>query len=155
MSRIHPTLTSGCGDIQPNRCPSGPTLNSKKFFVSDKKYRKIVTGLINSKNNIRSAPKKNVTDVLFTSGMTLAGPRALVSEAKIQAFPFFHGAGTLNITVGCLAQKTCTRVGLHGPHCKKRTVGTSTRADACVCSPPVAVGSRREKIVRNWHTCAR
>ena len=84
-----------------------------------------------------------ITDFIFLSGMTLAGSWWVVSNAHIQAFFFFHGAGTLKITVGCLtrtypaftfsqrllarsrsvvrgahiqafAQKTCTIVGLLG-----------------------------------------
>ena len=48
------------------------------------------------------------------------------------------GVGTLKITVGCLTStypsirtKASTRVGLLAPRCKKKAVGTSTRAGVC------------------------
>ena len=81
--------------------------------------------------------------------MTLAGSWSVVGGAHIQAFTFFmcwnsqdhgrssamhmskhspsHSADTLKITVGCpsstypsIRTKTCTRVWLLGPHCKRK-----------------------------------
>ena len=57
-----------------------------------------------------------------------------------QSIHSFHGVGTVKITVGCPSckypssrTKTCTRVGLLVRTAKEKgTVGTSTRADACV-----------------------
>ena len=100
--------------------------------------------------------------------MTLAGSWSVVSDAHIQTFTFFTSAYSLKITVGCLTStypsictKTCTRVGLIGPHCKiKVAVGTSTRADACAFTSDLRLSSNRRRfqmgeIVRNLHTRVR
>ena len=63
--------------------------------------------------------------------MTLAGSWSVVGGAHIQAFTFFmvlelsrSRSVVSNAHVQAFAQN-------FGPHCKKATVGTSTRADAC------------------------
>ena len=60
---------------------------------------------------------------------------------------FFHGAGTLKITVGCppctypgTRTKTCTRVGLLGPHCTKK--GPWARPPVLTPVPSQAIHSR-------------